>query len=151
METNDTEEILFKYDIEPPKQAIDMLIPYTIRAEEHESVILSIWVIDVAGQNSEIRSKAFFWWEYEEMVCFPNPFNPDRGEISTITLEGADITEAKIFDSFGNLVRILRKESSVTFFEWDGRNGCGEVVGKGGYICVVDQGRRLYCKIAVWR
>ena len=150
-ETNATIDTPFLYDVEPPQTSIDRLIPYTIEAEEHDLITLNVWVVDVSGQTSEVHSESFFWWEYEEMVCFPNPFNPDRGEVSTITLNDSDISEARIFDMLGNPVRTLYKDPANSFFEWDGRNGEGAVVAKGGYVCVVEGNRRFYCKIAVWK
>jgi hypothetical protein len=142
---------IFLYDIVPPRSNVDVTVPYTMYAPEHEWITLTVWAVDVANQPSTMMSERFFWWEHEEMVCFPNPFFPDRGEVSTITSTVPDITEARIFDPFGNLVRILNKEASVGFFEWDGRNDRGDLVSKGGYICVLHQNERTYCKIAVLR
>lgn len=150
-ETTQSDEAVFKYDLERPQSRIDTIIPYTLYVEEHEPVTLSVWVVDVAGQSSDVYSETFFWWEYEEMTCFPNPFHPDKGEISTITLNLEGVTEARIFDMFGQLVRILEKQNDQDFFEWDGKNGKGEIVSKGGYFCVVQEDERLYCKIAVLR
>ena len=139
------------YDIVPPRARIDMIISYTMGVSEHELDTLSVWVIDVANQPSEKKSVTLFWWDLEEMVCFPNPFNPEEGETSTITVSVHDVMEARIFDLFGNLIRVLRKDASGSSFDWDGKNEKGDVVSNGGYLCVVKGNTQLYCKIAVLR
>ncbi len=139
------------HDIEPPQEIVDTSIPYELQSRENELTTLSITVIDVAGQRSEIHDISFFWWELEKMVCFPNPFNPEKGELSTIETGDTYAQEARIFDMFGNLVRILRKNDASTFFQWDGKNGKGETVSNGGYLCMIDDDHRLICKIAVLR
>jgi flagellar hook assembly protein FlgD len=59
-------------------------------------------------------------------------------------------SRVRILDPFGNLVKsLVKKASSDIFFEWDGRNERGDIVASGGYLCVVDGKRQLYCKIAV--
>ena len=140
---------LFLYDIIPPSASVDTIIPYSIYAPAHELITLEYWVIDFAGQASKSSSESFFWWTPENMVCWPNPFNPTIGETSIIQINVPDITLARIFDPFGKLVRVLEKSGSTEFFEWDGRNGSGDIVSRGGYICVVDGYEKLYCKIAV--
>ena len=145
------EDRMFRYDIEPPRTDVEMLIPYPLYAEEHQSITLEAWVVDVAGQISASLSETFFWWEYEDIVTFPNPFFPDRGEMTTITVEAPGVTEARIFDPFGDLVLILKKDVSQGYFEWDGKNSRGEIVSKGGYICILQTAERHYCKIAVLR
>ena len=143
------------YDIETPSMDVDTVIPYTLRSPEKIPVTLSWWAYDVAEQPSLQQSVCIFWWPPEEgknrLICFPNPFNPDQGGVSTIKVGVSGITEAEIFDLFGNLVRVLHKDASASFFEWDGRNGRGEIVSKGGYFCVVKDNPQLYCKIAVLR
>jgi hypothetical protein len=145
------EDRMFRYDIEPPRTDVEMVIPYPMYAEEHQRITLQVWVVDVAGQVSAALSKCFFWWEYEDIVSFPNPFFPDRGEVSTITVEAQGVTEARIFDPFGDLVKVLKKDVNQGFFEWDGRNSRGEIVSKGGYLCILQTEERRYCKIAVLR
>lgn len=141
---------------EPPRDSVNISIPYTMRSNEKELSTLTIWVIDVAGQQSEAFTLTLFWWPDEDeadVMCFPNPFNPDIDEVSVIKINFLfeDITEARIFDPFGNLVQILNKGASEQFFEWDGRNMRGNVVANGGYICLVTAPSRFYCKIAVLR
>jgi hypothetical protein len=138
----------------PPSDSLNQAIPYTMCSPQREVAQLSVWVLDVAGQPSEEKSVSLFWWPYEgeenKMVCFPNPFNPEEGEISIIKVDDAGISRVRIFDPFGNLVKsLVKKASSDIFFEWDGRNERGDVVATGGYLCVVDGKRQLYCKIAV--
>ena len=150
-EKSTTLDHVFFHDIEKPSASIDTTIPYTMHVREHEYVTLSVRAVDVAGRESNEISIDFFWWKIEKMVCFPNPFNPASGEISTITVEEENITTARIFDPFGHLVRVLHKDASADFFEWDGKNGRGDLVSNGGYFFVVDGQPQLYCKIAVLR
>jgi len=150
-EKSATVENTLYYDIVPPRAHIDMIIPYKMGVSEHELDTLSVWVIDVATQPSEKKSVTLFWWDLEEIVCFPNPFNPEVGETSTITVSIYDVTEARVFDLFGNLIRVLHKDASESSFEWDGKNERGDVVSNGGYLCVVRGNGELYCKIAVLR
>ena len=137
------------YDIITPKAVVDTIIPYTIYAEEHEKATLTFWAIDVAGQISEQVSISLFWWDSQGVVCFPNPFNPNVGEIAIIQSDVPDVANARILDPFGRLIRSLNKSELSDFFEWDGRNGQGDLVSRGGYIFVIDGHKDLYCKIAV--
>jgi len=143
------------YDIDTPSMNVETVIPYTMRSPQKIPVTLSWWAYDLAEQPSFQQSVSIFWWPPEEgkgrLICFPNPFNPDQGGISTIKVGVSGVTEAEIFDLFGNLVRVLHKDASASFFEWDGRNGRGDMVSKGGYFCVVKGNPQLYCKIAVLR
>jgi hypothetical protein len=145
----------FYYDLDYPSIYIDSTFPYTMWSAEKEPVILSLWIVDVAGQISNKWTKPFFWWPYEgregKIVCFPNPFNPDRGEKSIIKVDIPDVTEARIFDPFGNFIRILKKDKSDRFFEWDGKNQNKKLVSNGGYICTIQNEENHYCKIAVLR
>ena len=145
------------HTVEPPRDSVDITIPYTMRVQAKEPSTLSVWVIDVAGHPSHHLTKDLFWWPDDEtgksrMVCFPNPFNPERGDVITIKVDAPDADEARIFDPFGSLIRVLRKrDSSDMFFEWDGKSESGKVVSNGGYICVLKGNDRIYCKIAVLR
>ncbi len=155
-EQNTSGDYYLYHAFEPPRDSVGISIPYTMRSNEKELSTLTIWVIDVAGQQSGEYSLSLFWWpdeEEEEVICFPNPFSPDKNETSVIKINSAlsDITEARIFDPFGNLVQVLSKGPSDGFFEWDGRNQYGDVVSNGGYICLITGQSRLYCKIAVLR
>jgi hypothetical protein len=150
-EKNLLEDDTLYYDIEPPQAHVDTLIPHTLSVAENELDTLFVWIIDVAGQISQIHPQVFFWWETEDVVCFPNPFNPQLGQISTIQVNLPDVDEARIFDPLGNHVRTLHKHSSEGFFEWDGRNERGNLVANGGYMCVVLGKEYHYCKIAVLR
>jgi len=98
--------------------------------------------------------QTLFWWPYEEdpseIICYPNPFSPTAGEISVIKVNSPDITKARIFDPFGNLVAVLEKPASRFFFEWNGQNQNGDPVARGGYVLVVDGRNELYCKIAIY-
>jgi hypothetical protein len=143
------------YDIVPPRTEVDTVLTMNaLKTPAHESVTLSLWVRDRAGQSSGQRSVVLFWIPAEEfrMFSFPNPFRPARGEIAVIQVPAPDAGALRIFDPFGSLVRVLRKSgASDLFFQWDGRNDRGDLVSTGGYICVVEGHEKQYCKIAVLR
>ena len=141
------------FDITPPQSNLDAVFPYRIRSPAHIPIDMSLWVVDVSGHTSAAVPLAFFWWPADEgenrMVCFPNPFNPDRGQVSTIKTDLAGLTEARIFDPFGSLVKVLQKSVDHGFFEWDGKNDRGNTVSNGAYLCVARGDKRMYCKIVV--
>lgn len=101
-------------------------------------VELAIRVADGAGNESQVRMLEIFLQEdLPNIFAFPNPFNPLQGPV-TIRFENPDETQVNIYDFFGNLVVRLDendKENSRDFV-WDGRNGRGQPVANGGYICV---------------
>jgi hypothetical protein len=154
-EKSETADDTVIFDIVPPRLQVDtMFSSYSLRTEEHKSVTLTLWVKDVSGQSSFPVILTLFWMSEEEnrMFSFPNPFNPSRQEIAVIQVPSSELQTAKVFDPFGNCVRILRKgDAANAFFEWDGRNERGDLVANGGYLCVAEGREKLYCKIAVLR
>jgi len=144
------------HPILPPDDSIEVTLPYTLRSQRNEALTLTFWVVDVAAQESNKFQASFFWWPYEgeeeTMVCFPNPFNPEIGEVSIIKVPNTEVQEVVIFNSFGQKVRILSKGAlAERFFEWDGKNDSGDMVSNGGYICIVKGDSQQYTKIAVRR
>ncbi|MCB9515249.1 MAG: FlgD immunoglobulin-like domain containing protein [Candidatus Krumholzibacteriia bacterium] len=84
----------------------------------------------------------------------PNPFQAGREETVILFRAAADGTAVvRIHDHFGNLVwtHELGTQNGQTYqVPWDGRNGRGEIVGNGGYLCTVRTGGELLRrKIAV--
>ena len=82
---------------------------------------------------------------------YPNPFNPNE-EDTKIVLEpdhSGSIT-VLIYDLFGHLV-YEGTDADAGNLSWDGRNGRGELVASGGYICVLKVGGKVVSrhKIAV--
>ncbi|MCD6117317.1 hypothetical protein J7K93_09900 [bacterium] len=142
-------------NIKKPRPGIDTTFQYTILSPAHEQLSLVLQVKDLAGQLSKPDTIVIFWWPFEgedkDVLCFPNPFNPEVNERSIIKCSVPEATEARIYDLFGNLVRVLTKTADDYFFEWDGRNGEGDVVSNGGYVCVIRNALSKYCKIAVIR
>jgi hypothetical protein len=97
---------------------------------------LAVRVIDGAGNASEVRSLNVNVQEaLPTMFAFPNPFNPVQARI-TIRMDDPGEIEVSIYDFFGNLVRTLSEKANSRDFVWDGRNGKGEMVASGGYVCV---------------
>jgi hypothetical protein len=143
------------FDLEEPQETVDFIFQYPIQTPAHETLTLTGWAYDVAGQNSNQLSEKLFWIDGSEgegtLICFPNPYNPEENGSLTIKIGLADVNEARIFDPFGNLVTVLKKDLDVKFFSWNGRNDRGDQVSNGGYICVVSGDPQLYCKIAVIR
>jgi hypothetical protein len=135
-------------------RAIDSDYTFGLLAPAHVPETLTLWVRDRSGQKSRDTTVVLFWLPGEEgeMFAFPNPFNPAVDPVTVIRIPVADYRSAKIFDPFGNLVRVLRKNGAEDqFFEWDGRNGKGDRVSNGGYLFVIDGNETLYCKIAILR
>lgn len=117
---------------------VNQIVPYVIQTNENQAgkIDLSIRVFDGAGNESDVITLVIFLQEkIPDMFAFPNPFNPMQ-ENSTIRLNDVDETEVRIYDFFGNLVRVLAAKTNSRDFVWDGRNGDGNHVANGGFICV---------------
>jgi len=137
-------------NLQPPETYINREYTYQLLTPEQEQLYLDFWIYDLAGRKSLEKEFRLFWMSSSsKMFCFPNPFNPKRGEKSIIKIENQEVDEVRIYDLFGNLVRKLNRTPGNYFFEWDGFNGEKEMVSSGGYICVVPGSSDLYCKIAV--
>lgn len=78
---------------------------------------------------------------YRVVTNYPNPFDSRSGSTTiAYTLASECDVRVTIYDLFGNIVReyaIDRQASGVHELTWDGTNGEGDKVAKGGYICVV--------------
>lgn len=104
--------------------------------EQSTRLDLSLRVLDGAGNESPPRTLTLYLQENApRLFAFPNPFNP-RNEFTTIRMRDVRETEIKIFDFFGNHVQTLTRKENNHDFRWDGRNGNGEMVANGGYVCV---------------
>ena len=84
-----------------------------------------------------------------KVVNFPNPFNPNSNSTKIYIDTDEKVRSLKIYDPFGNLVRILQVQDKYAV--WDGTNDNGMLVGNGGYICVVTtmNGKKYYRKILI--
>ena len=95
----------------------------------------------------------------EGLTNYPNPFPAFGKNDTTIQYylkDDADVAIA-IYDLMGNLVKTFKINSGeeggrggeLNKVEWDGRNGRGDMVANGGYICRVqiDDGKRVKSKI----
>jgi len=94
------------------------------------------------------------------VYIYPNPFNPDNGEVGTIrySLSKDGAVTIKIYDASNNLVRTLLqdapKSASIELSEqWNGRNDNGKVVANGTYFYVItsSSGEKAVGKAAVLR
>jgi flagellar hook assembly protein FlgD len=94
----------------------------------------------------------------EGLSNYPNPFPAFGKDYTTIQYylkDDADVAIA-IYDLMGNLVKVFEKKKGeeggrggdLNRVEWDGRNGRGDRVANGGYICRVqiDDGKRVKSK-----
>jgi len=151
--SDQVDRILFDDIDARPRTELDTTLLYSILTGPSQPLNLKCKVIDVAEFYSDSVEIDFFYLASDpKVVCFPNPFVPDQNQCTVIKVENPDAREAKIFDPFGNLVKTLSKKSvSDLAFEWFGNNDKGEPVSRGGYICIIDDNRDLYCKIAVIR
>lgn len=123
---------------------------YQISASTEQStrINLSLRVLDGAGNQSAAETLTLYLQEdAPRLFAFPNPFNP-KNQSTTIRVREIEETEIKIYDFFGNHVQTLNRKENDHDFIWDGRNGRGEMVANGGYVCVgTETGARF--KIAV--
>jgi len=151
--SDDVDRILFDDIDARPRALVDTILQYTVLTDPNKSLLIKSWVVDVAEFYSDTLEISFFYMPSDpKVVCFPNPFLPDQNRCAVIKVESEVSKEAKIYDPFGNLVKILHKSSSSDMaFKWDGNNDRGEQVARGGYFCIIDGNRDLYCKIAVIR
>ena len=132
-----------------PQHHVEASFSRTLSINPNTAVEICLRAIDAAGNASEAICKTIYWEPLKEnIVAFPNPFNPNSGKSAIIRVKDANVKNVWIYDYFGNLVRKLHKESSGYDFFWDGRNGKGEIVANGGYLCVI-RGSKDYYKIAV--
>ncbi len=113
------------------------------------SVYWRVWAIDRDGLETRCREE----WEFiilpqstiEGLINYPNPFAAGREvtRIQYVLLMDSKV-ELDVYDLLGNAVwstSCMEGESGgrrgTNVVEWDGRNQDGEVVGNGGYICLV--------------
>ncbi|MFH1097071.1 MAG: FlgD immunoglobulin-like domain containing protein [Candidatus Desantisbacteria bacterium] len=115
--------------------------------------------VDKSGNPGPIMSSPLFVTpaSFSDVINFPNPFSPDIDGVTYIEyyLDNPMDVEIRIYNLFGEFVRNLDQPSDkagTQRVEWDGKNGYGDVVGNGGYICVVrvkDQTKGMKRKILV--
>ena len=121
--------------------------------------MLYVQVLDRAENPTPTKTTSIVVdWDPAEVINFPNPFNPDERETYIrIKAKNTGVSvDINIYDMFGNPVwntsYTLKADSREADIAWDGTNSNGDIVGNGGYICVVDFGDRLIKrKIAVWK
>ena len=81
--------------------------------------------------------------DYDPIVSLtnhPNPFNPNiESTILVVKTEGLKPLEVNIYDLFGNHVKKISIPAGERYNQvfWDGKNGKGEIVANGGYLCIV--------------
>jgi hypothetical protein len=80
----------------------------------------------------------------------PNPFNPNRpvsdygnGAAIIYRLQREGTVRVTIYDASRTVTRVLadgeNRDAGTTYAEiWDGRNGQGEIVANGTYICIIE-------------
>jgi len=134
-------------DFEHHKDSIDTTVDYTSVCPIRTPIEIRLHVFDGAGNQSNTQLDTILLETIEdEIVGFPNPFDPNKQEMH-IRVKDQKVGKIRIYDPFGNLVRVLRDKSGPHDFTWDGRNGRRELVANGGYL-VVAKGIKPY-KIAV--
>ena len=143
-------------------------VPYQPTADDPQELwdvlrsgarMLYVQVLDRAENPAPTKTTSIVVdWDPTEVINFPNPFNPEERE-TYIRIKaknpGASV-EINIYDMFGNPVwntsYTLKSDSREADIAWDGKNSNGDIVGNGGYICVVDFGDKVVKrKIAVWK
>ncbi|MBN2857949.1 MAG: hypothetical protein JXN63_06075 [Candidatus Delongbacteria bacterium] len=84
--------------------------------------------------NENIDENFKFYWT-------KNPFSAEETTNAVIELNGPGTLSLKIYDTSGDLVRILADERSLAGtnnIKWDGKNDYGRYVGSGIYIYVLE-------------
>lgn len=92
-----------------------------------------------------------------DIICYPNPFNPDLPESITIAykLPQDVLVKVYIFDITGQIVRTILAYSSsrgadgFSRVSWDGRSGFGEVVGNGVYLVRIVQDNKTLARTKI--
>jgi hypothetical protein len=82
---------------------------------------------------------------------YPNPFNPKEEDTRIVFESGrSGSLTILIYDLFGHLV-YEKTDAEASDLRWGGRNGRGELVASGGYICLLKVGDKIVSrhKIAV--
>ncbi|RKZ34998.1 hypothetical protein DRQ33_00890 [bacterium] len=121
--------------------------------------MLYVQVLDRAENPAPTKNTSIVVdWDPAKVINFPNPFNPQQREtfIRVKAKSPGATVEINIYDMFGNPVwnttYTLKSDSREADIPWDGKNSNGDIVGNGGYICVVDFGDEVVKrKIAVWK
>jgi hypothetical protein len=98
----------------------------------------SFGIFNLAGFNAPGIS-------LEDLSCYPNPFNPNKQNITVqYYLEDDSDVAIAIYDLLGNLVKTweipsgdMNARTGLNQLSWDGRNGSGDIVANGGYILFV--------------
>ncbi len=119
-----------------------------VRLNESTGIWQGNWKVFLA--SDEIKSVT-------ESFAFPNPFNPNRNQISIkYALDKQENVSIRIFDFGMNLVRTLiqnapRSISQNHIESWDGKDESGKVVPNGVYFYRIDAGsdKPLFGKIIV--
>ncbi|MFH1860233.1 MAG: FlgD immunoglobulin-like domain containing protein [bacterium] len=100
--------------------------------------------VDAMGNPGPIMSSSLFVMPemLGELINYPNPFSPNTDGFTIIEyyLDSPIDVEIRIYNLFGDLVRNMDVPSDKACTQqvrWDGKNGCGDIVGNGGYVCVV--------------
>ena len=95
----------------------------------------------------------------EMVYAYPNPFNPDEKQVSIkIIFTNDNFINITIYSALGHHVIDFVQDEAVyenveKIYNWDGRNGNGDLVANGVYYLVVnlDTGSTIIEKIAVLR
>jgi hypothetical protein len=129
------------------------MFPYDMTWDPQEGLIYvansfssSISVIkDEQSVMAEHKSKSCF---LDQVLLEPNPFSHHSGLVFSIPpTERAVII--KIYNSIGQLVRVLRrdkKENAASKIVWNGRDNCGRYLSSGVYFCQICAGDQSITK-----
>ena len=78
--------------------------------------------------------------EYEDIVVYPNPYDPDEAFGGTLKFKGLpDGAKVSIYTVSGELVQELTEESGSAY--WDGKSKAGSLVSMGSYVYVIRIGK----------
>lgn len=90
------------------------------------------------------------------VINYPNPFNPQAGEVTTIECTGTTTAEAFIY-IYDMAARLLTRQSftitggTTSRTTWNGYNTFNELVGNGVYLYqIVSTGNQRLAKGKIW-
>lgn len=145
-------EIFQSYPIDDPMACCGSGDETFKLSAEQEKKIVYARMTDILGNRGDWESYAIFY--ARKLYNYPNPFIPAKHTVTNIVYwlsKQCDVVYIEIYDSFGNHVRRISGGGKEGFntVTWDGCNANGELVGNGGYLCVLKGDKKYTHKIAV--
>ncbi|MDE2290490.1 MAG: hypothetical protein KGL53_00295, partial [Elusimicrobia bacterium] len=133
---------------ETPRES-NVFLTYRVRAFNNAGIV-SAWTTESAAVATTLSNSVI-----SSVSNYPNPFDSRKGgpegkTVITYTLGAAADVEITIYDLLGYVVKTFKFDPNSdggklgpNFVTWDGKNGMGRYVSKGGYIARIKVGSSL--------